>query len=83
MGRWRCRLGCIDMAKSKKWISGAIKRPGAFRAKAERAGKSTREFAAEHAGDSGRLGKQARLAETLMGMHGGAKKRGWYGHKSG
>lgn len=66
---------------AKKWISGAIKRPGAFKAKAEAAGKSTREFASEHAGDSGRLGKQARLAQTLMGMHHGAKKRNWYSQK--
>lgn len=51
-----------------KWIKGAIKHPGAFKAKAERAGKSTAAFAREHAGDSGTLGKQARLAQTLMGM---------------
>ena len=69
---------------AKKWISGAIKRPGAFKAKAEHAGKTTREFASEHERDSGRIGKQARLAETLMGMNkgGGEKKRNWYG-KSG
>ncbi len=65
---------------AKKWIAGAIKRPGAFKAKAEHAGKTTREFASEHDSDSGRLGKQARLAETLMGMNkGGVKKRNWYG----
>jgi len=64
------------MAKSKKWIAGAIKHPGALKKKAEAAGESTRQFAAEHAGDSGKTGKQARLAETLIGMH---KKRNWYG----
>ncbi len=53
------------------WIKSAIKRPGAFKAKAEHAGKSTREFAEEHKHDSGRTGSQARLAMTLMGMHGG------------
>lgn len=67
------------MPKSKKWISGAIKRPGAFSAKAKAAGKSTREYAAEKAGASGRLGKQARLAQTLMGMHHEKKTRNWYG----
>jgi len=64
------------MAKSKKWIAGATSNAhGQFRKKAEAAGESTRQFAAEHAGDSGKTGKQARLAETLMGMH---KKRKWY-----
>lgn len=65
------------MAKSKKWIAGAIKHPGAFKKKAEAAGESTRQFAPEHAGDSGKTGEQARLAQTLIGMH---KKRSekWY-----
>lgn len=61
--------------RKKKWIKGAIEHPGAFKAKAEAAGKTTREFASEHASDSGKTGAQARLAETLMGMnHGGEKK---------
>ena len=57
------------MAK-KNWVRQAVpeSRRGVFRAKAEAAGKSTREFAAEHKGDSGTLGKEARLAQTLMGM---------------
>jgi len=33
------------MAAKKKWIKGAIKRPGAFRAKAKRAGRSTNAHA--------------------------------------
>ena len=53
----------------KKWIKGAIRHPGAFRKKAEAAGKTTAQFAREHDGDSGTTGSQARLAETLMGMH--------------
>lgn len=53
----------------KKWIKGAIKHPGAFKAKAEAAGKTTSEFAEEKAGAPGKLGKEARLASTLMGMH--------------
>ncbi len=52
----------------KGWIKGAIKHPGAFKAKAEAAGKTTREFAAEKAGAKGKLGQQARLAETLLNM---------------
>ncbi len=69
------------MAKSKNWIKGATKNAhGQFAAKAKAAGKSTREFAREKAGAPGKLGKQARLAETLMGMN---KSRGdrWYGKK--
>lgn len=56
------------MAK-KSWIKGAIEHPGSFSAKAKAAGKTTEEFAREHAGSKGRLGKEARLASTLMGMH--------------
>lgn len=59
----------------KKWIKGATENAhGQFKAKAEAAGKSTREFAKEHENDSGKLGKQARLAETLMSMHHGKHK---------
>ena len=63
------------MAK-KNWIKKAVpaSRKGVFRKKAEAAGKTTRQFAAEHAGDSGTLGAEARLAKTLMGM-GGKKSR--------
>ena len=69
-------LSVIDMArKPKKWIAGATASShGQFRKKAEAAGESTREFAKKHEGDSGKSGKQARLAETLMGMH--KKRRG-------
>lgn len=58
------------MAERKRWIQKAVpdSHKGKFREKAERAGKTTREFAKEHAGDSGTIGKEARLAETLMGM---------------
>ena len=52
---------------AKKWIKGAVSNAhGQFKVKAERAGESTKEFAKEHAGSPGKLGKQARLAETLM-----------------
>lgn len=59
---------------AKNWIAGAVKRPGAFSAKAKAAGMSTRQFAEKHKNDSGRLGAQARLALTLMGMKKKKKK---------
>ena len=53
----------------KGWIKGATSNAhGQFRKKAEAAGETTRQFASEHASDSGKLGKQARLSQTLMGM---------------
>lgn len=61
--------------KKKKWISKATSNShGQFREKAEHAGKSTAAFAKEHEHDSGKTGKQARLAETLMGIHKRTKK---------
>lgn len=52
----------------KKWIKKATSGAhGQFRAKAEAAGESTREFAAQKSSAPGLLGKQARLAKTLMG----------------
>jgi hypothetical protein len=38
---------------------------GEFAAKAKAAGESTKEFAKEHEHSPGKLGKQARLAQTL------------------
>ena len=56
--------------KKKKWIKAAIgENKGVFKEKAEHAGKSTSAYAREHEHDSGKLGKEARLAETLMSMH--------------
>lgn len=61
------------MAK-KGWVKKAVPKEnrGKFREKAERAGKSTAEYAAEKSDAPGTLGKEARLAQTLMGM---SKKR--------
>lgn len=62
----------------KKWIQGAINpsHKGEFKAKAEKAGMSTRAFAEKEKGTGGTTGKQANLALTLMGMHhGGSKKK--------
>jgi len=57
---------------SKNWIAGAInpKNKGSFSAAAKKAGKSTAEYADEKSGASGKLGRRARLAETLMKMRG-------------
>ena len=65
------------MDKKRNWIKKAInpEHKGQFRAKAEAAGKTTREYAKEKENAPGVLGKQARLAETLMGMsHSHAEK---------
>ena len=59
---------------AKNWIKGAIKKPGAFKAKAQAAGMSTKAYAEKEKGAPGKLGKEARLAKTLMGMKKGGKK---------
>lgn len=79
------------MAEKKHWMKQAFEGShGQFKAKAEHAGKSTSEFAHEHEGDKGKLGKQARLAEVGMKAHHKRKahqaspKRvmnSFYGHK--
>ena len=59
-----------EEGKKKKWIKGATENAhGQFRKKAESAGESTAAYAREHEHESGKTGKQARLAETLMSMH--------------
>lgn len=53
------------------WMAGVKKgiekrgTKGVFKRAAERAGKSTAEFAEEHAHDSGKLGRRARLAKAF------------------
>ena len=63
--------------KKKKWIQKAVPaaRKGVFKEKAERAGMSTREYAAKEEGASGALGKEARLAKNLMGMNKSKKSK--------
>jgi len=55
-----------------KWIQKAIKRKGSFRAKAEKRGLTTRQFAKKVLANPERYDKrtvrQARLALTLMRM---------------
>jgi hypothetical protein len=61
---------------AKNWIKGAIKRPGAFRRKAKRAGMSTKRYASKvtrrGSKASSRTKRQANLAKTLSKMR---KKR--------
>lgn len=63
---------------AKKWIKNAInpEHKGELKAKAERAGESTAEFAHKHASGDSKTAKQSRLALTLMSMHHGKKKEG-------
>ena len=60
------------MKKGGNWIQGAIKRPGAFSAKAKAAGKSTAAYAKsvlkEGSKASTRTKRQAALAQTLGKM---------------
>lgn len=53
---------------AKKFISKAIKHPGALTRKARAAGESPMQFAEQHKHDSGQTGRQARFAITLRGM---------------
>lgn len=53
---------------AKKWISKAIKHPGAERAAAKRAGMSTHAYMEKHKGDSGKAGARARLGLRLSAM---------------
>lgn len=49
------------------WMAGAVpeSRKGVFKAKAERAGETTAQFAKEKEHAPGKLGAEARLAETF------------------
>jgi len=63
----------------KHWIQGAIKHPGALhRELGVPAGKKipAKKLAAA-ASKGGKLGRRARLAQTLKKMHHGGKKRGF------
>jgi hypothetical protein len=56
------------------WIAKATsKHKGAFSADAKRHGMSTKAFAKANIHAKGTLGKRARLAYTLEGMHGAGK----------
>lgn len=63
----------VGMAKD--FIKKAVgSNKGLFKKKAEAAGKSTKEYAKEKASAPGKLGKEARLASTLMGLQKKKKK---------
>jgi len=51
-----------------KWIQAAHLKKGALTQKAEHAGMGVQEFATAHEHDSGKTGKQARLAKTFKKM---------------
>jgi len=57
------------MAEKKKWIAGSVKRPGAFTAKAKRAGMGVQQFArhvkANKERFTTRTKRQAGLARTF------------------
>jgi hypothetical protein len=60
------------MAKKKLWIQEAIRKPGALHSQlgipqGQKIPESTLNAAAK---EGGKLGKRARLAKTLRGMHG-------------
>lgn len=63
---------------AKHWIKGAIKHPGAFSEKAERAGKSTAAYARQVTKPSSRAStetkRQANLAKTLSRLRAGKAK---------
>jgi len=65
--------------KKKKWIQSAVKRPGAFGAKAKKAGMTTAAFSrkvlASGSRYSARTKRQARLAQTLTKMRRKKKSR--------
>lgn len=71
---------------AKDWIKGAIKRPGAFSAKAKKAGMSTEAYAAKvlkrGSTASTRTKRQAVLAETLSGFRKKKKRKGRKGQSS-
>ena len=55
------------MTKGKDWMAGAVKpeNKGKFGAKAKAAGMSTPAYAAKEKNAPGKLGKEARLAQTF------------------
>lgn len=63
------------MAK-RKWIAGAIRKPGVFRAKAKSMGVSTMTLARRWRGKPGVWGRRARLALTLRGLPKPGRGRG-------
>jgi hypothetical protein len=69
----------MAMKKDKKWIQGAIKRPGAFTAKAKKAKKSVAGFATAVTKNPSKYSKltvqQANFAKTLAKITAKNKKK--------
>ena len=67
------------MKKSKTWIQKAIRKPGAFRKQAQRAGKSTMQYARDVVRNPSRYStttvRRARLAITLSKFRKRGKKK--------
>lgn len=59
---------------NKRFIQGAIKRPGALTRKAKGAGESIKEFARAHQHDSGVTGDEARFYENVLSRVGHGRK---------
>jgi hypothetical protein len=57
------------MAGTKKWIAGAIKKPGALTRQAKAAGKTPIAFARSKKSAPGKTGQRARLALTLSKLN--------------
>jgi hypothetical protein len=55
---------------AKHWIEDAIRKPGAEKKAAKGAGMNTGDYAETHDEDSGKAGRRARLAQTLMNLRG-------------
>lgn len=53
---------------AQNWIQGAIKKPGAMTAAAQKAGVSNSQYEQQHKSDPGTAGKRARLAMILKGL---------------
>ena len=72
----------MTKGKKKNWVKKAVKpeNRGKFREKAERAGMSTRAYAEKEKNALGTLGKEARLATTLMGLSHKRSKSKMYDH---
>lgn len=62
--------------KKRNWIKGAVKHPGAATESARKEGKSVSAWSKEHAHDSGKSGKRARLAQTFKKMSKHRKRGG-------
>lgn len=70
---WDAATDWTRLPMKKNWMQAESNREkhagtkGVFKAAAQRAGQSTRDFAEEHKHSSGKIGKRARMALAFMG----------------